>query len=327
MDVLGFGQLFRSTIKVEDLPDLTGQVIVITGASAGLGKVSTEMLASRGADVIMACRNTTKASAVRDSIITRVPAAKLTVMELDLTSLASVRNFALQFTTSRPSRLDVLLCNAGIMATPKRTMTADGVELQTQSNHLGHFYLTVLLLPLLKRTAEAQGGARVVFVSSAGHLFPNPSPLDLKSATDPKARGYFSYGTYGRTKLMNILMTRELQRRCDALLDGTKSRIRVNCCHPGVVETELYKSASMIPVWLVSRIAGLVMMNERSGAMTQVWLAASGEVVREDYGGQYFVPVAQLAWPSGRGIDGELGRELWEWSERVVEERGLKLSL
>ncbi|MEO1443503.1 MAG: SDR family NAD(P)-dependent oxidoreductase, partial [Chloroflexota bacterium] len=137
----------------QDIPDLTGKVIIVTGANSGLGYESTAAFAAKGATVVMACRNMTKAENAHQEILKRVPAANLDVMQLDNASLESVRAFAQAFKV-KYDRLDVLLNNAGIMAIP-RQLTADGFESQIGVNHLAHFALTGLLLDVLVSTPNA----------------------------------------------------------------------------------------------------------------------------------------------------------------------------
>ncbi len=150
----------------ENIPDLTGKVIVITGGNSGIGFEAAKEFARKGAQSILACRSMDKAQAALDLITKEIPEAKAEIMHLDLTSLESVSKFAEEFKT-KYSRLDVLLNNAGIMMVPYGK-TEDGFERQLGTNHLGHFALTGLLVDLILKTPEA----RIVNVSSTGHRFP-----------------------------------------------------------------------------------------------------------------------------------------------------------
>ena len=148
-----------------DMPDQVGRTAVVTGANSGLGLAAARALAAAGAEVVLACRNLDKGEAAMAAIRAELPAASVDLEELDLSSLASVREFAARFGAERAG-LDLLINNAGVMAPPRR-QTADGFELQLGTNHLGHFALTGLLL------GEMQGrdAARVVTVSSTAHKF------------------------------------------------------------------------------------------------------------------------------------------------------------
>jgi NAD(P)-dependent dehydrogenase (short-subunit alcohol dehydrogenase family) len=151
-----------------DIPDLSGQVALVTGANSGLGLVTARELARHGAQVVMACRDTAKGEAARTALLadTGVPAEQVEVRALDLASLESVRGFAAGW----QGPLDVLVLNAGVMAPPKRRPTADGFELQWGTNHLGHFALAGLLWPVLvEREGRPLSHARVVTVSSGAH--------------------------------------------------------------------------------------------------------------------------------------------------------------
>ena len=146
-----------------DIPSQTGRVAVVTGANSGIGLETAKALAAKGADVVMACRNLQKADLAADGIRAEVPGAKLTVIQLDLADLESVHAFAETF-GNEFDKLDLLINNAGVMV-PPFGKTKDGFELQFGANHLGHFALTGLLMPHIRKTP----GARVVSVSSSAH--------------------------------------------------------------------------------------------------------------------------------------------------------------
>ncbi|KAJ3215974.1 hypothetical protein HDU67_010130 [Dinochytrium kinnereticum] len=333
MDLIGFGQLKLSTITVDSIPDVAGRYIIITGASAGVGKLSAEILAKKGAHVIMACRSVKKAQGVVEEIRKKgVTDGRLDVMELDLANLKSVRSFAAEF-TKRNLPLHILMNNAGVMAVPKFTLTVDNIEMQTASNHVGHFYLTNLLLPILRRTAadaKKSGdmfGVRIVNLSSMAHLFPFPM-VDFDSINQPK--GYFSYAVYSQTKRMNILFTRELQKRVDTMEDefGILDNIYVNAVHPGVVQTELYTNAQFVTGWSFNLFAYLAMIPPLQGALTQLYCAAHSDVSKgAGIKGQYLIPTGQITRPAGIVLDEELAVKLWTWSEKLLGDRGFALTL
>jgi len=213
----------------DDIPDLTGKVVVITGANSGLGLESTKEIAAKGATVVMACRNLTKAENAQKEVLQAVPNANLDMMQLDNASLDSVNAFAQTFKT-KYDRLDILMNNAGIMAIP-RTLTADGFEMQIGTNHLAHFALTGLLLDMLTSTP----GSRVHNVSSSA-AFGGRINLDDFMGEE----SYSRWGAYGQSKLANAAFSKELNRRLQAAGHDTIA----NASHPGFVVTNL-QSTSM----------------------------------------------------------------------------------
>ncbi|GAA4411299.1 oxidoreductase [Actinokineospora soli] len=182
-----------------DIPSQRGRVIVITGANTGLGLETARTLAARGAEVVLAVRDPEKGKAAAHAITTTTPGATVTVQPLDLTSLTSIRTAATDL-RSRYDHIDVLINNAGVMYTPK-SRTQDGFDLQFGTNHLGHFALTGLLLPIITD--------RVVTVSSVGHRI----LADIHFDDLTLDRNYNRIAAYGQSKLANLLFTYELNRR------------------------------------------------------------------------------------------------------------------
>ncbi|KAJ3116631.1 hypothetical protein HDU96_009186 [Phlyctochytrium bullatum] len=314
-----FGLFGSSTaFKATDLPDLAGKTVIITGASAGLGKASTEALVKKGAHVIMAVRSVGKGQEVAADIKTRVPSATIDVMELDLASFASVSKFASDF-LARNLPIHCLLNNAGIMALPEFKESQDGIELQFASNHCGHFLLTLLLLPRIEETAK-RVPVTIVNVSSMGHQFTTRNGIDFEKIADKSS--YNSFAFYGQSKLANILFTRELQKRLDKKIPDNK--IYVSSLHPGVVNTNL-ATASVIPTFLANLAGGLITQPD-DGALTQLYCSFSPEIVEKNYRGQYFVPTAKLATPSAYALDDALATKLWEWSENIVAQKGFPVA-
>ena len=221
-----------------DIPDQTGRTAVITGANTGLGYETAAALAAKGAHVILAVRNLDKGKEAASRIKAATSGAVVTVQELDLSSLDSVRAAADQL-RSEHDQIDLLINNAGVMFTPRST-TKDGFELQFGTNHLGHFALTNLLLDRVL----AVPGSRVVTVSSVGHRFARGIRFDDLQWE----RSYSRVGAYGQAKLANLMFTYELQRR----LTGTHT-IAV-AAHPGGSRTELTRN---LPP-LIGRVTKLV---------------------------------------------------------------------
>jgi NAD(P)-dependent dehydrogenase (short-subunit alcohol dehydrogenase family) len=303
-----------TTTEVLAGTDLSGQTVVVTGASSGLGEESTRALASVGAHVVMAVRDEAKGEAAADRIRARHPDASLELHALDLGSLADVRQSA-DALVQRHDRIDRLINNAGVMA-PPRSYTVDGFELQLGTNHLGHFLWTARVLPAVLAAAPA----RIVNVSSRGHV-----RGDI-GWDDPhyRSRAYDKWEAYGQSKTANILFTIELDRR---LRDRG---VRAYALHPGVIMTEL--SRHLVPAdldTLASRMpaGALTTKSVEAGAATSVWAATAAELA--DVGGVYLedcgIAGPATETPPTRGyaayaMDPEAARRLWAWSEEQVGE-------
>ncbi|TVY25312.1 putative oxidoreductase [Lachnellula hyalina] len=307
-----YGLLSTSGVSftpAKDIPDLSGKVIFITGGNAGLGKESALQLSAHNpSHIYLSCRDGSKAKAAIQDIQSSVPSARLTFIQCDLTSLASVLAAAQEFTRVE-SRLDILMLNAGIMAVPPST-TEDGYEIQFGTNHVGHALLTKLLMLTLLRTAEAGADVRVVALSSIAHVTASGIQFSgLKSA----AGGVFTNMTrYGQSKLANILFVRELQRRYGA------RGVTAVAVHPGIVRTELYGSVfGGLLTGAVGRMVKAWYTSVGDGARGQLWAATGkkGEVV----GGGYYTPVGVVEQCTGVSRDTKLAAELWEWTEKELE--------
>ena len=284
----------------DDIGDLTGWTVMVTGATSGLGYEASVELAAHGAHVVLACRNLHRARRAADRMVGYTPGASLEVLELDLSSLASVRAAAATF-ARRHDRLDVLVNNAGIMGTPYR-LTEDGNELQFATNHLGHFALTGLVLDRLLTTT----GARVVTVSSSGHRIGRLDFANLQL----EHGGYTRWQAYGNAKLANLLFTFELDRRLRAAGADT----RAVAVHPGWSRTNLTASGPALggPAWLaragrlVGRFGG---QSAASGARPTLYAAtepgvAGGEFVGPSGLGQlYGVPTRVGAGRRARRLE------------------------
>jgi len=203
-----------------DIPDLTSKVAVVTGANSGLGFESSRVIASRGATVVMACRNLERANRAKAELLRTQPGALLDTMELDNASLDSVHAFSDSF-RNKYDRLDILANNAGVMAIPY-SETIDGFETQIGVNHLAHFALTGLLLDLITRTPKA----RIHNVTSSASFTGKINFADLMG----KQR-YGRWTAYGQSKLANVLFTFELQKRLRVAGHDTLA----NTSHPGLV--------------------------------------------------------------------------------------------
>jgi len=295
---------------LNDLPDLSGKVIVITGANSGIGYESARAFARNGAQIILACRDNGKANQALLKIQAEVPGTRGVILQLDLTSLQSVHDFTERFKTSY-NRLDILLNNAGIMMVPYG-VTADGFEKQLGTNHLGPFALTGLLIDRLLETP----GFRIVTVSSNAHY---SGELDFKDLMFADGRGYSPMKAYNRSKLANLLFTYELQRRLDAHEADT---IAV-AAHPGISDTGL--AGHFFDHWyskVFRPLMGALFQSAAMGALPSIRAAVDPLVV----GGQYYgpdgkgersgFPVVVQSNQTSHSLEDAL--QLWEISEKLT---------
>jgi NAD(P)-dependent dehydrogenase (short-subunit alcohol dehydrogenase family) len=296
----------------DDIPQLSGKTVLITGANSGLGLESARALAKRGATVLLACRTLDKADATARELRASTPDARVEPWALDLADLSSVQACAEQV-VQRHQRLDVLLNNAGVMATPYMR-TVDGFELQFGVNHLGHFALTGHLFTLLSNTPAA----RVVNVSSGAHRM---GKLRLE---DPHwEHGYKPWPAYGMSKLSNLLFTYELARR--AHVAGLL--LRSVAAHPGYSATNLqYRGPELAGAKMTGSIARainpLLGQPASMGALPQLYAATFDDVQSGDYvgpGGPFEVRgYPKKVQSSERSRDSDAMRKLWELSERLT---------
>ena len=290
----------------KEIGDLGGKVCVVTGANSGLGREIARALAANGAEVIMACRNPTKAAEAERAILARHPQARLTQVTLDLASLASVRRAAEQIRAAH-DHLDVLVNNAGLMALD-RAMTEDGFEMQFGVNHLGHFVITAELLPPLLATP----GSRIANMSSMGHRGGHIDFANLNAE-----RSYGRWPAYFQSKLANLLFTAELDRRLRA---ATGHSTMALAAHPGGTRTDLGAEGSGLAAKLWQSVAPLVMQPVGAGA--QPMLRAVTDPAAE--GGQFYgcrfmtfgAPV--LETPSRSARDPADAARLWDESARLT---------
>ncbi|MEZ5769523.1 MAG: oxidoreductase [Paracoccaceae bacterium] len=288
----------RDDWTADDIPDLTGKVAVVTGASAGLGAETARVLGARGARVIMGVRDLDKGERVVSAIRARHPEAQVEVQRLDLTSLALTRRFA-QGTRTRLTRLDLLIANAAVMAPPE-DQTQDGFELQYGTNHLGHFALIGHLLPLLEATA----GARIVVVSAQAHRHARLELEDLNW----RERRYRPMRAYRDSKIANLHFAAELTRRL-----GAKGP-RVTAALPGLAATGLQRHAPLLRL-LVRGVGQRV-----ETAALPILRAAFDPAAKPGdlYGPDGFMglrggPVKVT--PAARAEDPETAKRLWNRSE------------
>ena len=290
-----------------DVPDQSGKTFFITGANTGIGFEAAKVFAEKGGRALLGCRNSAKGQDALDRIADACAGAEIVLVQIDLSNLASVR--AAAEVVSREPKLDVLVNNAGVMWNP-RTITSDGFESQFGINHLGHFALTGLLLPLL----EATPNSRIVTVSSGGHRQGNGDLFwdDINADQDyhPRKRYYAS-------KLANLLFTYELDRR----LRAKESSTIAVAAHPGASDTELGRyvtGASGVTMRAMMPLVRPFMNTAEQGAWPTE-LAATAQGIE---GGQYFGPGGrmEMAGParqvdsSDESKDEEKAARLWDLS-------------
>lgn len=240
-----------------------------------------------------------------------MPNATISFLQLDLTSFKSIENAATEF-KNRSQRLDILLNNAGIMATPY-SKTAEGYEIQFGTNHMGHALLTKLLLPTLLKTAEeANSDVRVVNLSSEGHRM---APSGGIIFDQDKAESYGTWARYGCAKLANILHARALEKRYPQLT--------CTALHPGVIQTDLFASAQQSTAvirWGMYAFGGIFMQNVAQGARNQLWActAPKAEVAK----GYYWTPVGKKSAGSGWAKNEILADKLWDYTEEEFKKHG-----
>ncbi len=293
-----------------DITDQKGKTAIVTGSNTGIGFYTAKFLAEKGAHVIMACRSRKKAEAAKARIVNDVPNASLELMELDLSSQASVKKFAQKF-SKKYSTLDLLINNAGVMMCPF-SRTEDGFELQLATNHFGHFTLTGLLLPKLMKIENS----RIVSVSSMAARFGKIAFDDPNYHNRP----YDKMKAYGQTKLANLLFGRELNRRLE---EAGKSTIAL-IAHPGWTSTDLQRHSP------IAKFMNLFFaMPTWKGSLPTLRAATDPEA----QGGKYYGPGGRMemrGWPvlvnpevgrNAEAVNWPDAKRLWEMSEELTQTR------
>jgi NAD(P)-dependent dehydrogenase (short-subunit alcohol dehydrogenase family) len=276
---------------------MQGKVIVITGATSGLGRLAAIRLAQMGARLVVVARDRDRADRTLEELRQAGPEQGHTVYLADLSILGQVKRVGAEIAAAEP-RIDVLVNNAGSIFGTRRE-TPDGLELTFATNHMAYFILTQMLLPCLTAAAPA----RIVNTASGAHRGQQLDFDDLQAT-----RGYRAQTIYGRSKLANILFTRELAKR---LAD---TGVIANCLHPGFVATNFGQRNNGLFGFLV-RIAMLFAKPPEPGAETMVYLASDSSVA--GVSGEYFRD-SRLAQPSQQAQNDETARRLWEESVRIA---------
>jgi len=298
--------------KQDDIPDQTGKVVIVTGGNSGIGYEAALALAGKNAQVILAVRDMDKGEASALKIRQRYPQAQVAVLEMNLADLKSVRSFADAF-LAEYKQVNILINNGGVMAIPKRK-TVDGFDMQFGTNHLGHFALTGLLLPVLKATPNA----RVVTVSSGVHVSGDIHFDDLQWE-----KRYDRWGVYAQSKLANLLFAYELQRQ---FASSGINTISVGC-HPGYTATNLQfagpqMEGSALGVWGMKVGNLLFAQGQAMGALPTLYAAVAADVNGCDYigpnglGGARGYPAKVKS--TNKSHDETLAKRLWKVSEELT---------
>jgi NAD(P)-dependent dehydrogenase (short-subunit alcohol dehydrogenase family) len=291
----------KANWTTDDILNVKGKVAVVTGGNSGLGKETARVLAQKGVKVILAVRSTDRGEDAAIEIRREFPKSYVEVMKLDLSSLASVKSFAKEF-LGRYEHLDFLINNAGVMV-PPYTKTEDGFELQFGTNHLAHFALTGLLLPLLESTEDS----RIVTISSVAHLTGDVNFHDLAW----EQRKYDAPKAYADSKIANLYFTYELARKLN------KSSIKVLAAHPGWTSTNLQKN------WRLFRLLNpFFAQKPEMGALPTLRAATDPDAQSGDYfgpsGWQEVRGYPKKVASNKRSNDKEIAEKLWRASEKLT---------
>ncbi|GBE88955.1 Uncharacterized oxidoreductase [Sparassis crispa] len=306
--------------SADQIGDLTGKVVLVTGANSGIGYASAFQLAKHGAKVYAAARSKEKGSTAVDKMNADLAQAagplkpgQVVFLQLDLVDLHNVKRAADEF-LSKEDSLHVLLNSAGIMTPPKGSQTESGIELQFATNVLGHYALTRYLLPVLLRTAAAapDGTVRVVNVASLATAMAPAGGIHFDNLAGAMNWGF---GVYGQSKMGNVVFANELARRY------TDAGIISVSLNPGNLQTDLWRhQRSFFDLKTVIHKYPI-----EYGMLTQLYAATAPEVTRAD-SGAYFVPWARRG-PVLRkeAHDPVLGARLWEWCEGEMRRAGVEV--
>ncbi len=293
---------------------MQGKVVVVTGSNVGIGLETAVGVAAQGATTVLACRNQAKAEAAAREVTQRTWNDDVHVVPLDLADLASVRKAA-EEVLSRWDRLDVLVNNAG-GTWSARQETAQGFEYTFGVNHLGHFYLTNLLLGRLR----AGAGSRVVNVTSVGH---HAARRGMRFDDLQSERHYEAMEAYCRSKLANVLFTRQLAKRLDDSAGGGIPTVTVNAAHPGPVRSSFGMDGDLHGFMNFGmRIARVFEISPKRGAKTSLHLAMSPDVAGKT--GMYWVR-SKPGHMSRQARSDEAAARLWDESERLLASTGFAI--
>ncbi|KAI0792827.1 NAD(P)-binding protein [Abortiporus biennis] len=299
----------KSKFSVDQIPDLTGRVIIVTGGNTGVGKETIKALLNKNAKVYMGARNQAKAEAAIADLKNETGKEAIW-LELDLGNLAKVKKAAETF-LSKEKELHILFNNAGVMIPPIEYITDDGYDLQFGTNVIGHWYFTELLMPALFAGKETSpdGYARVITTSSSGAYFDTLHFETFKDGPERKKLG--TQSLYFQSKFGNVVVAREVAKRY------ADRGILSMSCNPGNLKTELARHASSFQRSLIS----LIVYPASYGALTQLWGGTMPETIQ--YNGWFLIPWARAGRCREEAYDPVLGEKLWNWLEEQIKEKGL----
>lgn len=302
----GFG-FYSTAEEVTEGIDGSGLTAIVTGGASGIGVETSKTLAFRGAHVILAVRNLEAAAIVKENICREKSDTKIDVLHLDLGSLASVRQFVLDFKAMNLP-LNILINNAGVMQCPYQ-QSEDGIELQFATNHIGHFLLTSLLLETMKNSAvESKIEGRIVNLTSSYHKYTYGEGIRLNKINSQE--GYTRLYAYGQSKLANLLHCYELARR----LKEENAPIIINAVHPGYIHTNLQRHITILAY--IGRVVMFHLWKTPSqGAATTCYVALHPNL--QGVSGKYFADCNEDT-PSKFATKAELAEDLWKLSEEMA---------
>ncbi|KAI0053804.1 NAD(P)-binding protein [Auriscalpium vulgare] len=295
----------KSNWSVDQIPDLTGRVVVVTGGNTGIGKETVKALLTHNAKVYLAARSRRKAEeAIND--LEKQTGKSAIFLELDLASKAKIRKAAAEF-LNKEKELHILFDNGGVMWPDHKELTTDGYDLQWGTNVVGHYLFTSLLLPALEAATHTSpdGKARVVVTSSsAAYLY----TINWETFVPGPGRDKMSsFDLYSQSKFANVVFARELGRRYGA------KNIVVTAVNPGNIRTDLQRNVSSIGRYILN----LMLYPAPYGAITQLWAGTSSETA--DLNGKYLIPWARVGECRPEANDPELGQKLWEYFEQETK--------
>jgi len=297
----------KSKFDIKDIPDLTGKVIIVTGANTGIGKETAKVLLAHNAKVYIAVRNEEKAkSAITE--LKEQTGKEAIFLKLDLADLKSIKSSAEEF-ISKEKELHILFNNAGVMTPPIEHLTAQGYDSQFGTNVLGHFYFTKLLLPTLLAGAKTSpdAKARIVNTSSSGHMF--TGAIDFNTFREGPART--KKGTqilYAQSKLGNVQVSNEFAKRY-----GEQGIVSTSL-NPGNIRSDLQRHLSPFEYFVLNAMLYPVSY----GALTQLWAGTSPQGA--ELNGKYLIPWARVGQATSAANDAKASEELWVWLEEQVKD-------
>ncbi|KAH9028259.1 NAD(P)-binding protein [Lactarius hengduanensis] len=298
---------------VNDIPDLTGKVILVTGGNTGIGKETVKQLLAHNAKVYLAARSAQKANEAIAELKNETGKQAI-FLQLDLSDIPAIRKSAQEF-LSKESQLHVLINNAGVMMSPKEQVTTQKYDMQFGTNVIGHWLLTELLLPALFAATDAapfHEKARVVTVSSTVNYL--TTGLDFDALADgPKRTQYGELELYNKSNSCgNVVVARELARRYGDKIVSTSlnpGSIRTDLLRQPARVAESYSRAFLYRQWLMYPVA--------YGALTQLYCATAPSAA--DANGKFFIPWARLGEPNKAALDPQVGERLWSWLENETK--------